>query len=914
MNVLCFGNATGSIDLSVSGGTGPYTYLWSTGAVTQDLANLVAGTYTVTVTDSKGCTTTLSITITQPVAPLSSSMVETNIDCFGNSTGAVNLSVSGGTVPYSYSWSNASLNEDISGLLPGQYIVTITDNNGCMLKDTANLTQPLAPLAISLTKDDADCFGASDGSIDATVTGGTTPYSYSWSNGQATQDIQNLVAGTYVLQVTDFNGCQTSTSSIISQPSQIAMTSTQVNVLCYGDATGSINLSVIGGISPYQFSWSNGPTSEDISNLTAGSYTVTTTDANNCSVNYTATILQPLQPLTLSITNTDALCVGAQQGTTNLTISGGTAPYSQIWNNNQTAEDLVNLVAGYYYATVTDNNGCSDTIGATILDPSNTMTPTILNTDVSCFGGSDGTVDLTVTGGLLPYSYAWNTGSGSEDLSSLPTGNYFVTITDGNSCQSFISAFVDQPQAPLTATQQVTNVLCFNDATGAIDISTSGGTQPYSFSWNSGQITEDLVNVLAGSYQLTITDAKNCLLVVNPQITQPSDIQLSAIKQDINCFGQSTGWIDLSVSGGVMPYSYSWDSGQNTQDLSALPAGIYQVHVTDGNQCQDSLTMTLTQPAAPLQVSAVTNNISCFGGNDGSIDITIGGGTTPYAFNWSNAALTQDQQNLYAGIYQINITDNNGCTTIGNYNLTQPAQPLSTQMTMTEPLCNGNSNATATVIASGGTAPLTYSINGTTFVSSNTFNGLSAGTYTVTVKDANGCQQTFNTTITEPAPLSLTCVPTVSNGTNGTITVTGSGGNLPYSYSLNGTNYYSGSLFSGLAIGVYTVYIKDANGCVTSMEVNINSNGIEELGFTLVNIYPNPNKGVFELEVDGISDSKVAGKLFNVSGQLVSSFELTAQNGKIKETIEMSKKLAAGTYYLGLYQDNKAVVKQFIKE
>jgi hypothetical protein len=157
-------------------------------------------------------------------------------------------------------------------------------------------------------------------------------------------------------------------------------------------------------------------------------------------------------------------------------------------------------------------------------------------------------------------------------------------------------------------------------------------------------------------------------------------------------------------------------------------------------------------------------------------------------------------------------------------------------------------------------------------------------------------------------------VPTVSNGTNGTITVIGSGGNLPYSYSLNGTNYYSGSLFSGLAIGVYTVYIKDANGCVTSMEVNINSNGIEELGFTLVNIYPNPNKGVFELEVDGISDSKVAGKLFNVSGQLVSSFELTAQNGKIKETIEMSKKLAAGTYYLGLYQDNKAVVKQFIKE
>jgi uncharacterized protein (DUF2141 family) len=298
---LCFGNATGSIDLSVSGGTSPYTYSWSNGAVSQDISSLVAGTYSVTITDSKGCTAILSITITQPAAPLSSSMVETNIDCYGNSTGAVNLSVSGGTLPYTYNWSNASLNEDISGLLPGQYIVTITDNNGCTLKDTANLTQPLAPLSISLTKDDADCFGAADGSIDATLTGGTTPYSYSWSNGESTEDIQNLIAGTYIVQVTDFNGCQVSADTIISQPQPIVLTSTQVDVLCYGAATGSINLLVTGGIAPYQYSWSNGATSEDVSNLVSGTYSVTATDANNCSTSYSVTITQPSQPLTLSI-------------------------------------------------------------------------------------------------------------------------------------------------------------------------------------------------------------------------------------------------------------------------------------------------------------------------------------------------------------------------------------------------------------------------------------------------------------------------------------------------------------------------------------------------------------------------------------------------------------------------------------
>jgi hypothetical protein len=228
--------------------------------------------------------------------------------------------------------------------------------------------------------------------------------------------------------------------------------------------------------------------------------------------------------------------------------------------------------------------------------------------------------------------------------------------------------------------------------------------------------------------------------------------------------------------------------------------------------------------------------------------------------------------------------------------------------------CAGLNNGQIFVSASGGSAPLTYSINGTTFVSSNTFNALSAGTYTVTVKDANGCQQTFSTTITEPAPLGLTCATTVSNGSDGTITVTGTGGNLPYSYSMNGTNFYSGSLFSGLAIGTYTVYIKDANGCITSMEVTVNTSGLEEFSFSLIQLYPNPNKGVFELEIEGIVGTNVEAKLFNVSGQLVSSFQLSAKDGKVKQTIEMSKKLAAGTYYLGLYNEQKTMVKQFIKE
>ena len=408
-------------------------------------------------------------------------------------------------------------------------------------------------------------------------------------------------------------------------------------------------------------------------------------------------------------------------------------------------------------------------------------------------------------------------------------------------------------------------------------------------------------------------DAKS----ISINVTGGSSITASMAINFLPTCTSNNGQITLTATGGTAPYSYSLNNGpaQSSPVFANLAPGSYTYTITENGGCSGFGSFNIPPAAIITTTLNQTASIICSGNTNAVISVSATGGQASYSYsiNGTTYQASNTFSNLGAGTYTIYAQDANGCIGSNTLTITQPAA-IGINAVPTMISCAGLNNGQIFVSASGGSAPLTYSINGTTFVSSNTFNGLSAGTYTVTVKDVNGCQQTFNTTITEPAPLSLTCVPTVSNGTNGTITVTGSGGNLPYTYSLDGTNYYSGSLFSGLAIGVYTIYIKDANGCVTSMEVNINSNGIEELGFTLVNLYPNPNKGVFELEIDGISDSKVEGKLFNVSGQLVSSFDLTAQNGKIKETIEMSKKLAAGTYYLGLYQDNKAVVKQFIKE
>jgi uncharacterized protein (DUF2141 family) len=533
----------------------------------------------------------------------------------------------------------------------------------------------------------------------------------------------------------------------------------------------------------------------------------------------------------------------------------------------------------FYFSGVYHNSQTKTNVSAIRMNP-DVLDASIANAFVPGTGSACGTstqigviVEQTGTTSITSGVITWQVGSGA-----VSTVNYTST--------------------------QLTSV----GATDTIFVTVSGlvsGSNTINFSTTTVNGTSPDDNICNDTKSISIT------------ISGGSSITASMAINFLPTCTSNNGQITLTATGGTAPYSYSLNNGpaQSSPVFANLAPGSYTYTITENGGCSGFGSFTIPAAATVTATLNQTASILCSGNTNAIISVSATGGQANYSYsiNGTTYQASNTFSNLGAGTYTIYAQDANGCIGSNTLTITQPAA-IGINAVPTMISCAGLNNGQIFVSASGGTAPLTYSINGTTFVSSNTFNGLSAGTYTVTVKDANGCQQTFSTTITEPAPLSLTCVPTVSNGTNGTITVTGAGGNLPYTYSLNGTNYYSGSLFSGLAIGVYTVYIKDANGCVTSMEVNINSNGIEEIGFTLVNIYPNPNKGVFELEVDGISDSKVEGKLFNVSGQLVSSFELTAQNGKIKETIEMSKKLAAGTYYLGLYQDNKAVVKQFIKE
>jgi len=363
-----------------SGGSGTMEYMWmkATGSTCPPIGDpawqVIAGASSATydspvITQSTcflrcarraGCTEWAgeSNIITVKLSNISLSTTQTNVSCNGGANGSINLTVSGGVSPYTYAWSTGATTQNISGRTAGTYTVTVTDAIGCTKTTAVTITQP-ATIVLSTSVVNVQCNGGSTGSVTLTVSGGQSPYSYAWSSGATTQNISNRAAGTYTVTVTDANGCTKTTSATITQPSVLALTRTAVNVLCFGGATGSIDLTVTGGTTPYSYAWSNSATTQDISGLSAATYTVTVTDANGCTKTTSATITQPSTGLKLATTKVNVLCNGAATGSIDLSLEGGTMPYAYSWSNGATTQDISNLAAGIYTVTVTDANSCT---------------------------------------------------------------------------------------------------------------------------------------------------------------------------------------------------------------------------------------------------------------------------------------------------------------------------------------------------------------------------------------------------------------------------------------------------------------------------------------------------------------------------------------------------------------------------
>jgi gliding motility-associated-like protein len=811
-NSTCNGSDNGTIDLTVTGGTAPYTYAWSHGPTTQDVTALAPGNYNVSVTDNIGCTKFLSFTVAEP-APIAGNPVVNNISCNGADDGAISLSVSGGTAPYTYAWADngAETSNSRSGLSPGNYTVTITDSNGCTEVEMFTLSEP-AVLSSSFTQADVNCFGESTGSIDLNVTGGTAPYTYAWSNGALSQDISGLGAGSYSVVVTDANGCTTSESIVINQPaSALTVTGSAAQITCNGAADGIINITVAGGSAPYTYNWSNGSTSEDLSNLPAGTYNLTVTDNNGCTENLSFVITDP--PV-LNVTNatTNISCFAGTDGAIDLTLVGGEAPYSFAWSNGATTEDVSGLSAGSYTVNITDNRGCVYNETFTLSQPA-PLNIAYTYTDVNCNGGSNGAIDVTVTGGTAPYTYAWDNGSTNEDISSLVAGNYTLIATDVNGCSIAQTITINEP-AVLSTNAAVSDITCFGGANGSVVLNPTGGTAPYTYLWSNGVSSKDVFGLAAGTYSVTITDFNGCTTVENYTINEPAALQVTGTVNGVVCGGASNGDIDLNVTGGVGPYTYSWSNGASVQDLNALSQGVYLVIVTDANGCSETATFTVAGPN-PIILNANVTDVSCNGNNDGSIDLSPNAGVAPYSFAWSNGATTEDVAGLAPGAYAVTVTDANGCSTTENYNIQEPL-PLVINQVATGVTCFGADDGTIDVNVTGGSLPYTYTwSNG---ANTEDISNLAGGTYQLIVTDNRGCTVTQDIVVDAPTT-GLDATVNIIDATcagqpGGQIQVTPVGGTAPFTYAWSNGSTQEDQV--GLFAGDYAVTITDAGGCTFS--------------------------------------------------------------------------------------------------
>jgi gliding motility-associated-like protein len=745
-NLQCFGSATGAIYITPSGGTAPYTYVWSNATTIEDITGVAAGTYNVTVTDSNGCSAAGGATVSQPLELFLNIASYSNLLCINDSSGAIDVTANGGVPAYSYAWSNGATTEDIDHLPAATYSVTVTDANGCQKNISQIITEPTA-LVSSIVGTNVTCNGQGNGAADLSVSGGTSPYYFQWSTFQASEDITGLNGGLYYVIITDANGCQKRDSVLISEPQPLTLTTSVTVVSCFNSSDGAIDLTVTGGTTPYIYQWSNGSTSEDLSNLGGGTYCVTVTDNNGCSATTCAFLSAPSM-ISSNFIVKNTLCFGDSNGVVDLIPSGGTAPYTFNWNTNATTEDLLGVPAGIYYVTITDIKNCTRIDSATVTQPDPIVTSGFI-TNVTCNGFCDGMVDITAYGGTLPYSFAWSTSESTEDIIALCGGNYYVTVTDANGCVAATLYPVFEP-SPLGLTVVGSNVSCFGGTNGSVAAIPTGGKTPYEYLWNNFSLDSSQTGLTAGTYVVILTDSNGCHISSDITLTQPADITISGVVTDVACNGEATGAVNITVTGGTPAYNYNWSNNAVTEDISSVAAGNYTVTVTDANSCNKSASFTVEQAIALFTNVSLSNPV-CFGGSNGFISVDVTGGTIPYNYAWNTTPVQTGATatNLKAGNYQLTVTDAGNCSATVTATLTEPAQ-IDVTANGTDAKCYNTPTGSVTATVTGGTPPYVYSLNGVT-QQSDSFGNLSPGTYVIAVRDVNGCEGTKTFTITSPS-------------------------------------------------------------------------------------------------------------------------------------------------------------------
>ncbi|HLO58223.1 MAG TPA: gliding motility-associated C-terminal domain-containing protein [Bacteroidales bacterium] len=745
--------------------------------------------------------------------------------------------------------------------------------------------------AVVTDEDMVSCNGLSDGMLSVTPYFGRPPYTYSWSHNPALNNptAQNLPAGSYICTVTDANDSITHVTGIVSQPNPFSVNGALTNPVCYNENTGVINITVTGGnTGGYSYFWTSPdgsgiqPLIEDQAGLSHGTYTVRILDSKNCADTTDFLLTEPAPFNYEGTAVTKIFIPPGNNGAINLIPHGGTAPYTYSWSGpngyTATSEDIGNLNdAGLYNLTIHDSKSCTGDTTFTVIDNFTFQAEIFDKTDVLCKGAANGTATVQVFNGTKPYSYQWSDGVTLNDSvrTGMTPGNYIITVTDGAMHTSQARVTITEPTLPLSVVLLPQDLHCYNDNSGVIDATINGGTLPYSYSWSSGYTGEDLVNVAAGIYTVTVTDANGCQVQDTKEITQPGMMVVTPeINTPILCHGNRGGVATVNVTGGVLPYSYVWDDrgDQTTATAYDLRARTYHCTVTDFNECSQTVDVPLLEPDS-LYVDVIINNPSCPGLEDGSIAPTPHGGTGPgYEYIWSNSVFQRFNTDIPAGMYILTMNDANNCVIVDTFNLADPDTVKITSVDVADITCPGKTDGSLTIHATGGSGIYEFSTdNGDNYDNQSVADNLPSGDYTVLVRDDKDCiseNQLATISISDTVTIDTIDIANATcNGIHdGAVTLKVTGGTGTYQYSTDGGSTFGGaSILAALASGNYTIVVRDGNDCNSEQSLitltnsdTISISHIESTDLTCsglpdgtITITGSGGSGVYQYSIDG---------------------------------------------------------------
>jgi hypothetical protein len=922
VNNTCFGGNSGSFVASGGGGISPYQYSISNPSyqIPTTFSGLQAGNYTLSIKDANGCIKTSNVTITQPASMTFSTLTSTNATC-GSMNGTITAAASGGVGAMQYKLNNGTFQSsgNFTGLSSGMYSVTAKDANGCLYTDYVAINNQNAPSLSEVSVTNSSCSGGSNGTIVLQGTGGSGILQYSINNGstyQTSGSFLGLQAGTYTVVVKDASNCKFSEQITINQPAPISIHASTVQPDCFGGNNGQIVVnSATGGVGTLTYSLNNinFQSSQTFPGLTAGNYTIYTRDAASCIQQSAITLTQP-NSLSIGYVANPALCNAEGDGSLQVNVSGGTAPflYSIGGGNFQPTSVFNFLTSGNYPVTVEDAKGCTVSTNVSISQPA-ALTTTTTATNSTCGNNNGGLLAIASGGSGNGYQYSLDgiNFNSTGSFTSLMAGNYYITVRDASNCKTVVSKTIYDANGPTIGLVSTTNIGCNNGSDGSITINgVTGGTGALQYSINGVIWTSanTFTNLGAGTYGVYVRDVNGCIGTSVVTLTQPSPFSITSTVNNATCHYANNGSLSVYAAGGSGTLAYSIDNGlsyQSSNTFNNLTSGSYTIIVRDAASCTGQITSIVSQPSEILFLNGILN-VSCNNENDGSISVyAFGGtGTLNYSLDGINYQSTNAFNNLSGGTYTVFVKDANGCIKTNSVNVIEPAQLLLNSI-VSNISCSGGNNGVIDLTVSGGVGgnEFTWSNNAT----SEDIFGLEAGAYTVIVEDNNGCTSSGAYVLTEPLmPIVLNGVVTPTTGNTGEIDATVTGGTSPYTFSWSNGEQTEDII--DLTPGNYTLTITDANNCETSEVFTVEDitsvDEHAENSNAQVVIYPNP--ATDELNIQSVKDIIQSVGILDVNGKLINTIDIN----QTVYSLDL-RQLNPGMYFLQINNGEETTMKRF---